>query len=70
MGYPGLVDLRYIADNCTGQFVRHHTIAKEGPKRSAEIAILQGISDIARKELLGHKKTYFVQENKEEQEGL
>jgi hypothetical protein len=68
MGFPGLGDYGYIADNCTGRFVRHHTVAKGMTKRSTEIAILQSIADLARRELLGKRGTYLVREEEEVKE--
>jgi hypothetical protein len=60
MGFPGLGDLGWIADNCTGQFIRHHTIAKQKVKRSTELPMLQAFTDLARKELLRNKDVYLV----------
>jgi hypothetical protein len=63
MGYPGLSDIELIIDNCTGQFVRHHTIAKDRTKRSADNALLQSIMTLARKDLVGSKDVYLVKED-------
>lgn len=62
MGFPGLGDLGHIADNCTGEFFRHHTIAKSQTKRSTEVAMLQSITDLARKELMRNQDTYHLRE--------
>jgi hypothetical protein len=68
MGYPGLSDLGYISTNCTGQFIRHHTVAKDKTKTSAEAAMLQGITDLLRKELIRNKESYLVREEEYEKE--
>jgi len=68
MGFPGLGDRSWIADNCTGQFVRHHTIAKDQTKRSTEIALLQSITDLAHKELMRNKEGYLIRETSANQE--
>jgi hypothetical protein len=67
MGYPGLGDLDLIVDNCTGQFIRHHTVSKDMTKRSTEIAVLQTVMSIARMELLAKRDSYLVQENQLEE---
>jgi hypothetical protein len=61
-GYPGLSDHSWILSNCTGQFVRHHTIDKAMTKRSTEVAMLQSLTDLVRKELLGNKNKYWIKE--------
>jgi hypothetical protein len=63
MGYPGLSDNHdWIKSNCTGQFLRHHTIDKGMTKRSTEIAMLQSLTDVTRKLLLENKDKYWVRE--------
>ncbi|KAK0386834.1 hypothetical protein NLU13_5147 [Sarocladium strictum] len=46
MGYPGRANHPSLLTNCTGQFIRHHTLDKPRTKQSAEIAIVQGLTDI------------------------
>ncbi|KAH7383747.1 hypothetical protein BKA66DRAFT_417531 [Pyrenochaeta sp. MPI-SDFR-AT-0127] len=62
MGYPGITDHSWILSNCTGQFIRHHTIDKAMTKKSTEIGMLQILTDLTRKELLGNKGTYWIRE--------
>jgi hypothetical protein len=62
MGYPGLSDHSWITSNCTGQFIRHHTIDKAMTKKSTEIAMLQSLTDLTRKLLLNNKDTYWIRE--------
>lgn len=71
MGFPGLGDFGHIASNCTGQFFRHHTIAKDRTKRSTEVAMLQSITDLVRKELMRNQDTYHFREPRmyQDQEG-
>jgi hypothetical protein len=66
MGFPGIADSGFIADNCTGQFVRHHTIAKGMTKRSTEVAMLQSMTDLLRKELMENSETYLYKEAEDE----
>lgn len=66
MGFPGLGDNAWIADDCKGQFIRHHTISKGQTKRSTEIAMLQSLTDIVRDDLLKNKEAYWVRETKDE----
>jgi hypothetical protein len=54
--------IEWILSNCTGQFVRHHTIDKAMTKRSTEVAMLQSLTDLVRKELLGNKNKYWIKE--------
>jgi hypothetical protein len=63
MGFPGLGDNSWIADNCTGQFIRHHTIAKTQTKRSTEIAMLQSITDLVKTELMRNTDIYLMEES-------
>jgi len=63
-GYPGLSDHSWILSNCTGQFIRHHTIDKAMTKKSTEIAMLQSLTDLTRKALLGNKEKYWIKETK------
>ncbi|KAF1936771.1 hypothetical protein EJ02DRAFT_413516 [Clathrospora elynae] len=62
MGYPGIVDHAWVKSNCTGQFLRHHTLDKAMTKRSTEVAILQSLTDLVKKELLGKKDMYRIEE--------
>ncbi|KAJ4373079.1 hypothetical protein N0V83_003370 [Neocucurbitaria cava] len=63
MGYPGLRENHpHITSNCTGQFIRHHTIDKDMTKKSVEQGVLQAMADLARKELLGNRETYKIRE--------
>ncbi|KAF1848822.1 uncharacterized protein K460DRAFT_375593 [Cucurbitaria berberidis CBS 394.84] len=62
VGYPGLAEHEHINSNCTGQFIRHHTIDKAMTKRSTEVAMLQVLTDLTRKELLSKKETYWIRE--------
>ncbi|KAH8712062.1 hypothetical protein GQ44DRAFT_776259 [Phaeosphaeriaceae sp. PMI808] len=63
MGYPGLSDNHsWITSNCTGQFIRHHTIDKAMTKTSTELAMLQSLTDLTRKALLGDKQKYWIRE--------
>jgi len=61
-GYPGLANHSWIMSNCTGQFIRHHTIDKAMTKRSTEVAMLQSLTDLVRLELLSNKKKYWIRE--------
>lgn len=62
MGYPGLADDPSLLVNCTGQFVRHHTLDKPRTKQSAEVAMVQGLTDILHSELIGAKDKYWIVE--------
>ncbi|CAA9962668.1 hypothetical protein PTMSG1_06042 [Pyrenophora teres f. maculata] len=62
MGYPGLFDGERIISNCTGQFIRHHTVDKSITKKSSEMAMMQSLTDLLHKELHDGKSTYFVKE--------
>jgi hypothetical protein len=62
MGYPGLIDQSWMISNCTGQFIRHHTIDKDMTKRDSEIAMLQSLTDLTHKVLMDNKKKYWIEE--------
>jgi hypothetical protein len=64
MGYPGITKHERIMSNCTGQFVRHHTLDKPMTKTSTEVAVMQGITDLLQKELLNNKDRYWFKEPK------
>jgi hypothetical protein len=66
MGFPGLGDVDIMMDYCKGQFIRHHTLAKGTTKRSTEVAILQSVLSLARKELTGNRDIYLIHEGKED----
>ncbi|KAF2847070.1 hypothetical protein T440DRAFT_510499 [Plenodomus tracheiphilus IPT5] len=66
MGFPGLGDNAWIRQNFNGQFIRHHTIEKSKTLRDSEVAILQSISDLLRKELHGAKEYYWILEQEKE----
>ena len=69
MGYPGILDHSWIMSNCTGQFIRHHTIDKGRTKKSTETAMLQLLTDLTKKELLGNREKYWVREKQRLDEG-
>jgi hypothetical protein len=62
MGYPGLIDQSWMISNCTGQFIRHHTMDKDMTKRDSEIAMLQSLTDLTHKVLMDNKKKYWIEE--------
>lgn len=65
MGYPSLLEGHsWLTSNCSGRFIRHHTIDKHLTKSSVEIGMLQSLTDLARKELLSKKDTYWIKETK------
>lgn len=66
MGFPGLGDNSWIRHKYNGQFIRHHTIFKEKTKRDSELAILQAVANLARRELLGKREYYWMVETERE----
>lgn len=62
MGYPGLEKVSWVKGKCEGQFVRHHTVAKGRTKKSAETAMLQSLTDLTRKAMLGGRATYWTRD--------
>lgn len=53
MGYPGLHENHpHILSDCTGQFMRHHTIDKDMTKTSTGTAMVQSLAEIMQKTLL------------------
>ncbi|KAH7411869.1 hypothetical protein DE146DRAFT_784487 [Phaeosphaeria sp. MPI-PUGE-AT-0046c] len=45
-----------------GSLIRHHTIAKQKVRSSTELVMLQGFTDLARKELSRNRDVYMVDE--------
>jgi hypothetical protein len=63
MGFPGIVENNpHILSNCTGQFIRHHTIGKEHTKTSSGNALMQSMAELMQKELLKNKEEYWISE--------
>ncbi|KAF2662518.1 hypothetical protein K491DRAFT_585319, partial [Lophiostoma macrostomum CBS 122681] len=63
MGYPGLFDLDWVLTNCTGQFIRHHTLDKGMAIRSANTAMLQSMAEVMQSALLSRKDDFWVSED-------
>ncbi|EDU45110.1 conserved hypothetical protein [Pyrenophora tritici-repentis Pt-1C-BFP] len=62
MGYPGIIENETIVSNCTGQFIRHHTLDKSMTKKSTQIAMMQSLTDLLHQELHDNNNTYMVKE--------
>jgi hypothetical protein len=60
---PGISD-------CNGNFVRHYTIGKDQVKTASSNAVMQALSDVLQKKLLGEQERMWIkeEEHKEEEE--
>jgi hypothetical protein len=67
MGFPGIAENnKHILSNCTGQFVRHHTIGKGQTKTSTTSALMQSMAQLMQKALQRDKDDYWVSEEQTE----
>ena len=65
MGYPLIVEHnKHIISNCTGQFIRHHTIEKGMTKASAEVALMQNMADLIQKTLLKNQGHHWIPDHR------
>lgn len=61
MGFPGIVEkYSHILSNCTGQFVRHHTLGKGKTKTDTTNAVMQTMAQLMQKALLKDKEDFYV----------
>ncbi|KAF2748742.1 hypothetical protein M011DRAFT_485412 [Sporormia fimetaria CBS 119925] len=61
MGFPGIIeDHPHILANCSGQFVRHQTMAKERTKENASQALLQVMAQLTQRSLQMGREKYWV----------
>jgi hypothetical protein len=56
---PGISD-------CNGNFVRHYTIGKDQVKTASSNAVMQALSDVLQKKLLGEQERMWIKEEEEE----
>jgi hypothetical protein len=63
MGYPGIINTDYVLSNCTGQFVRHHTLDKRMTIQSSNNAMLQSMAEIMQTALLSRKDDFWISES-------
>jgi hypothetical protein len=61
MGFPGIVEEnKHILSNCTGQFVRHHTVGKARTKTDVTNTIVQSMAQLMQKSLQQDKDEYWL----------
>jgi hypothetical protein len=64
MGYPGLKENNaHIESNCTGQFLRHHTVDKAMTKASSGNALLQSMTELMQTALLTNKQDFWASDS-------
>ncbi|KAF2877669.1 hypothetical protein BDV95DRAFT_481826 [Massariosphaeria phaeospora] len=64
MGWPGMLEdnENRITSNCSGQFIRHHTLKKNMAKTSGAETVMEALAQIVQKSLLSRKADVYVDE--------
>jgi hypothetical protein len=64
MGFPGIIDHDIILSNCTGQFMRHHTLDKGMTVYDHRMAVMQSLAEIMQHELFSRNSKYWIGQRK------